>query len=317
MEYYEVTLERAQATLPVWQTFVPTLKVGTSGVDALESLIDGFEPLVQARVEAQDVYDAAFRAVQSALLKMKLLGTKVPVLMEGHLEEDEALMKDVDDLFRVNPRTEETILKRARMLIPVWTRANTAMAALTPAQPAIVRAIQGVAHTVAMLTSLLNSYTELIKTMKEKQRLLDDTREALRAHDRTCDRLNKRWYAIVKGGEMSEELANALEGIPTEPGTPLPDAVEIDHVTQGGIDGRQALSTYVPGGGGHATLMVLQWTEPGDAEPFMHETPLLAAGNAIGPFEVGAEIALRTKVSNSAGTRTSAPRTITIQEPIT
>lgn len=317
MEYWEVTKERAQKTLPVWQNYVPEVHVGAMGPGALDALIAGFEPLAQARVAAQNAYDAAFRAVQSALLKMKILGTKVPVLIEGHLEEDAALMKDLDDVYRVNPRSEETILARARMLIPVWKRANTAMAGLSPAQPALVRAIQGQVHTVAMLEALLNGYTELTSTLNEQDRLLNDARGALRAHDRACDRLNKRWYAIVKGGmELTEALASALEGIPTEPGTPPPDAVEIDHVTQGGVDGRQALVTYAPRGGGHATTLVLQFMVEGDAEEWSHEVPLVAAGNAVGPFPEGKTIMLRTEVSNSAGTRTTAPRTITIEPPI-
>lgn len=215
----------------------------------MAALIAGFEPLVQARVAAQDAYDEAFRAVQSALLKMKILGTKVPVLIEGHLEENAALMDDLDDLFKVNPRWEETILSRARMLIPVWTRANTAMAGLSPAQPAITRAIQGGAQTVSALEGLLNGFTALTLMLSQKERLLNDAREALRAQDRTCDRLNKRWYAMVKGRELSEALAAALEGIPKEPGTSAPETVEIEHVTQGGVEGLQALATYVAGGG--------------------------------------------------------------------
>src|SRR5437773_2183095 len=77
MEYWEITLDRSQKTLPVWNQYLPDLNIGTQGPDALEALIDGFEPLVQARVAAQDVADAAFRDVQASLLKMKILGTAV------------------------------------------------------------------------------------------------------------------------------------------------------------------------------------------------------------------------------------------------
>ncbi len=87
-------------------------------------------------------------------------------------------------------------------------------------------------------------------------------------------------------------------------------------MTQGGEEGRQALVNYPPGGGDHATLKELQFTVQGDAEEFTHKVPLDASGNALGPFAVGTVLTIRTSVSNSAGTRTSAPRTITIQEPI-
>ncbi|MCC6884198.1 MAG: hypothetical protein IT576_18710 [Verrucomicrobiales bacterium] len=40
------------------------------------------------------------------------------------------------------------------------------------------------------------------------------------------------------------------------------------------------------------------------------------SGNTIGPFEVGQVVHVMTQVSNSSGTRTSAVRTITIEEPI-
>ena len=143
MEYWEITKQRAQETLPIWTQLLPALKVGTQGFAELEGLIDGFEPLVQARTAAQDNYDAAFRSAQDALLRMKALGTKVPALIEGHLDENAAIMKDVNDLYANSPRAEGSILKRLRELLPVWVRANSALAALSPAQPPIVRSVGG------------------------------------------------------------------------------------------------------------------------------------------------------------------------------
>lgn len=317
MEYWEITLDRAQKTLPVWQTYLPALKIGTQGADALATLIAGFEPLAQARVAAQDVFDGAFRDVQAVLLMMKVLGTKVPVLIEGHLEENARLMKDVDDLYRNNPRSEASILRRARELYPVWLRANTAMAALLPAQPAIVRAVAGVGQTAAMLKALLDGYTDLIKVLEDKDALLNGTREALRAHDRLTDGLNKRWYRTVKSGtELTPQLSAALDGIPTEPGTAAPDPIEIATVTQGGEAGLQVLVAYVAGGGDHATTKQVQWQVVGTDADFTHTAPLDASGNALGPFTTGQVVKVRTLVSNSAATRTTAPRTITIGVPI-
>ena len=180
MEYWEITKDRAQKTLPVWQTYVPTLKIGTTASADLDALVAQFEPLVQQRTTAQDDSDAAFRNVQASLLKMKILGTKVPLIIEGQLDENTGLMKDVDDLFGVNPRTESSILKRTRMLYAVWVRANTA---LTPAQPAIT----GVAQTAAMLKTLLDGYTDLIKAAEDKEELLNQKRQALRTLDRQVD----------------------------------------------------------------------------------------------------------------------------------
>lgn len=317
MEYWEITKSRAIETFPVWTTHLPDLTIGDAGPAALETLIDGFEPLATARTLAQDEYDAAFRAVQDALLRMKVLGTKIPALIEGHLEENKAVMKDVDDLYAVYPRGEDSILKRMRMLLPVWVKANAALAALSPTHAPITRVVGGVDYTAAAAQALFDGYTELLKAAKAKQDALDDTREALRAHDRTCDQLNKRFYKIAKAtADADSPLANALAGITTEPGTPAPETIEIDHVTQGGEGGLQTLVTFVPGGGEHATTKLVKWKVEGVDADFTHSVPLDASGNALGPFTEGQTVRILVEVSNSVATRTTAPRTITIGPPV-
>jgi hypothetical protein len=181
----------------------------------------------------------------------------------------------------------------------------------------ITRVIQGVPHTVVMLKALLDDFTNLTKAAEDAESALDAAREQLRGHDRLCDALNKRWYKVVKAQhDPGDAVYEALAGIPTEPSTPVPEVVEIETLTQGGEEGLQVLVAYVPGGGAHATTKRVEWTLPGDAEPWTHSAPLDASGNALGPFAVGAEIQVRTKVQNSVATRTSAPRTITLEEPI-
>jgi hypothetical protein len=317
MEYWEDTKNRAQLTRAAWQQHLPALKIGTDGVADLATAIAEFEPLVQERTAAQDEQDAAFRAIQGALLKMKLLGTKIPAIIDGQLSENDALMKDVSDLYATKPVTEASILKRARMLYPVWVRANTALAALTPAQPAITRVIQGVAYSAALLKSLLDGYTDLIAANNNKQEILDTKRAALRTLDRRVDQLNKRWYKVVKASyDPGSPEYEALKDIPTEPGTPLPETIEIDTVTQGGEEGLQALISYVPGGGDHATTKKIKWQIVGTDAGFTNEAVLDASGNALGPFPVGTVVKIITEVTNSTGSRTTAPRTITLQEPI-
>ena len=313
MEYYEITKSRAQETLPVWVAHLPTLHIGVKTSADLATLIDGFEPLVQARVAAQDDFDAAFRAAQGALGIMKVLGTKVPQLIEGQLSENAAVMKDVDDLFSTQPRAEGTILKRLRELLPTWVRANAALLALSPTQTPIVRTVAGVTYTAAEAATLLNSYTTLVGTIKTKEELLDGCREALRGHDRATDRLNKTWYKVAKAtADAGSPLANALDGITTEAGTPAPVVIEIDHVVQGGDYGLQALVSYIAGGGEHATSKTIRWKIEGVDADFTHSAPLDASGNALGPFTVGQVVKLFAEVSNSSGTRTTAVRTITI-----
>lgn len=49
---------------------------------------------------------------------------------------------------------------------------------------------------------------------------------------------------------------------------------------------------------------------------FLNTAPLDASGNALGLFAEGKTMKVRTAVSNSSGTRTTAPRTITVAVPI-
>ena len=318
MEHYEETKQRAQASLPLWIRFVPDLTIGGKSSADLATYIAGFEPAVQARMVAQDGSDAAYRTVQSALMTMKVLGTKVPLLIEAQVNENESIMKDLDDLYAVAPRTETSILSRARMLHPVWVRANTALAALTPPQPPITRSIAGVVFTAAMLKSLLDGYTDLTNGAKAAGDLLEAKRLVLRTLDRTVDQLNKRWYKAMKGTfDAGSDAYEALDAVPTEGATPVPDAVEIATVTQGGTNGLQVLVAYEPGGGDHATTLLVKWQVVGVDSGFTHQAPLDASGNALGPFTVGQTVKVITEVSNSAGMRTTAVRTITLETPIT
>ena len=96
----------------------------------------------------------------------------------------------------------------------------------------------------------------------------------------------------------------------------MPDTIEINTVSQGGDSGLEVLVAYVPGGGAHATTKLIKWQVVGVDADFSNSASLDASGNAIGPFAQGKVIKIITEVSNSAGTRTTAPRTITIGAPV-
>jgi hypothetical protein len=116
--------------------------------------------------------------------------------------------------------------------------------------------------------------------------------------------------------EEGSDVAEALNQIPVEEGTPAPDPIDIAELVQGGTNGLQVLVSYEAGGGDHATSSEIQWMVEGVDTDFTHTAPLDASGNALGPFTVGKVVKVRTSVSNSTGTRTSAVRTITIAPPI-
>ena len=156
MQTWEITKERAILSLTVWTQHAPTLKIGILGTTDLSAFIDEFEPLVQGRAVKQDDVDAAYRAQQTTLAKLRALNTKVPAIMEGQLNDNELLMKDLKEVYQITQRSASSILDRARALYPVWLRANTALAALTPTQPPITRTVQGVVHTVVMFKALMD-----------------------------------------------------------------------------------------------------------------------------------------------------------------
>lgn len=317
MEYWEVTKNRAQLTRAAWEANLPTQKIGTHTCADLEAWIAEFEPLVQERTLAQDNLDEAYRAQSGDLLKMKILGSRVPAILEAMLEDNEALMKDLRQVYATQPRTENTTLQRARLLVPVWLRANAALAALPEPQPPVTRTIQGQAYTAAMLKALIDNYSSRVAETNDKQEALDTKRTALRSLDARVDNLNKRWYKFVKNSyDPGTPPYDSLNGIPTEPGTPAPETVEIDTITQGGEEGTQVLVAYIPGGGAHATTKKVLYKLPGETG-FPHHAPLDFSGNALGPFPAGTTLTLITQTTNSSGTRTTAPRTITLQEPIT
>lgn len=317
MQFWEITKERAQLSLTVWTQHAPTLKIGTQGTTELTALIAQYEPLVQMRAVKQDDADAAYRAGQATLQKLKVLGTKIPQIIEGMLGDNVLLMKDLKDVYQISPRTEGTILERARALYPVWVRANTALAALTPSQPPITRVLQGTPQTAAMFKALLDDYTTQVQAISDTEGLLEATRKELKDLDDETDQLIKKWYKVMKASyDPGSPEYEALGSIPTETGTPAPDTTEINTVTQGGTDGLHVAVDYEPGGGAHATTQLLKWMVVGVDTDFTHSVPLEAAGNEIGPFTVGQTVKLITEATNSSGTRTSAERTITLEPPI-
>lgn len=316
MEFWNETKDRAQMTLTVWTQYAPTLTIGGLGIADLTAYIAEFEPAAQARTTAQDAFDAAERVISDTLLKMKILDVKIAQIIDGQVNEP-GIVRDLNQVFHIVPRSVPTIMARARALHPVWVRANAFLAALTPTQPPITRSIQGVPHTAAMLKGFLDGMTTPEQAVKDTGGELFKKRSDLRVIDRKTDRLIKDWYQVVKNQfEPGTQAYEALEQIPTEGGTPMPDAVDIATLTQGGTDGLHVLANYESGGGDHATTLEVQWMVVGVDADFTHTATLDPSGNTLGPFTVGQVVKVRTSVSNSSGTRTSAVRTITIETPI-
>ena len=317
MQPWEATKKRAQESLAVWVRYVPDLRVGAEGPEVLEDNIARFEPLAQEVTGLQDAYDATLRAAQASLDKLKLLGVKVPPMIEAHLHDNEGLLEELRKIYRTAPRSEATILMRARELYPIWLLADEAMAAMVPSQPPITRRIQKVGHSAALLKALLDGYSDLIKETSWQAKRLAASKAELRELTEATDVLNKRWFKVMDSAfdPGSDEHA-ALEGISTEPFAKVPVVLEIRSVKQGGLKGRQVLIRYAKTGGDHATRLFVKWQEVGVDTDFVNQEPLDKAGNALGPFEPGTELRIIAEVANSVGSRTSAPRSIVVAESI-
>ncbi|MBL9133673.1 MAG: hypothetical protein JNG86_20860 [Verrucomicrobiaceae bacterium] len=317
MQSWEITKKRAITTLALWQHHAPALKIGGRGVAELDALVDAFEPLAKEQVVKQNDVDHACRAQRGTLAKLTLLGTQVPQIIRGHLGENKLLMEELKKALRTRPRTEDSTLTRARELYPVWVRANAALAALTPPQPPVVRVVGQEEQTAATFKALLDGFSGQVQATSDAQGILKAAKQALADLAETTDSLIKAWYQVMKAShDPGSSVRMALSTIPTEGGTPAPGIIEISTVVQGGADGLHVEAEYVPGGGEHATTRLLKYMVVGVDAGFTHSVPLEAAGTVIGPFAVGNVVKLLTEVSNSAGTRTSAERTITIEPPI-
>ncbi len=308
---------RAQQSLAVWLHWAPDLRLGGVGPEVLEEKIAQFEPLAQEVVAVQDDYDATSRAVEAALSKLKLLGVKMPPIIEGQLHDNEGLLAALRKIYRTSPRSEGTILVRARELYPIWLLADEAMAALVPPQPPLTRRIQKVEHTVAMLKALVDGYSDLIKETTLQAKLLAASKARLMALAAATDVLNKRWFKVMSHAfdPGSGEHA-ALELISTEPFARVPVVLEIQSIKQGGLQGRQVLIRYAKKGGDHATRSFVKWQVVGVDADFVNELPLDKQGNTLGPFVAGTELRIIAEVANSVGSRTTAPRSIVIAESI-
>jgi|JI6StandDraft_1071083.scaffolds.fasta_scaffold00936_20 hypothetical protein len=317
MQPWEIIKKRAIETLVIWKQHQPDLRVNNQGHLELDTLIHQFEPLAQQCVLTQHQQDDAERAAQASLEKLKLLGTHVPHIIEGQLYDNAPLITALKKVFQSRPRTVAGILARMRDLYPLWLMADQALAAFTPPHPPIARRLQEIPHSAAMAKELLDGYNEQINQAGQARKANNVQKAAMQAHARRVDKLNKNWYKIVSNSfEAGTAGQEALRKIPTEKGTLVPAVLEIKSLKQGGGQGLHIIIRYAPKGGERSTRRRLRWQILGQEEDYAHEQPLDRQGNTLGPFEPGTTLQIVAEVANSAGTRTSAPRTITIEPPI-
>ncbi|MBL9130998.1 MAG: hypothetical protein JNG86_07355, partial [Verrucomicrobiaceae bacterium] len=198
MEFWQITSKRAQQTLAVWNRLMPAFCLKSLGTPDLWRMMGELESCVQARTEALSDYKRAFRAGQEALRDLKKIGKAVAKVLKGHLDDDMPLKQALRTVCRTIPRTEATILRRMRELLPLWERFDTNRAACLPPQPPLILWQKERVLDVEAARGLLSAYEGLVQTIQLKAVVLRERRAALHEHERAIHRLNKRWYQVAK-----------------------------------------------------------------------------------------------------------------------
>lgn len=315
-ELHEEVHTRNQQTGAVWNTHAAGYKVGQ--LTLAQHLTNGSALFTAANTRdlAQDAVDDARAVRDNNFVLLSKLDVAFPRNVEGQLEEEDDFHGEVADCRAIEVVSQEDAIARARRVVSLVTRVNTARAALVPPLAAITVKHpdgSGTDVTVANLTTAMNNHPGLMQTVQDRIADLNKARNALRKAAGKVDRDNKRWFAAWEGTYPDGSVErDALSQIDTGPHTPAPSALEINTVTPAA--GGSFAAVYVAGGGNHATTLHLQWKVVGVDAEFGHDTLVVLAGQSVATgAAAGVDVTFRTKAHNSQGTTYSAEQTGTAQ----
>lgn len=312
MEYWQSIFTRAEATIPVYLQYFPTLMMGSVNLSTFTGMKDALPELAQVRDTQVQAVDSARQARDFSWGALRLISLKVPSIIEGMLDESSGVLDDLHKVYAIVPWSPEKTISRCKLLIPIWEAADSWQVAQSPARPAIIR--NGVGFGTFM--SMVAAYFPLSQTTANVEHLLDEAREALRKSARSletyCIRFRKAAEGLADPGSAAEV---AVLGIPTTSSSQLPETLGIRTFGQGGTNGLQLLINYEPYHLEDGDIAELEWQILDTDTGFDHSTPYDASGNAIGPFLVGKTIRIRTVVTNTHGSRTGGVRQLTLIAP--
>ncbi len=313
MEYWQSIFDRATATIPVWQQFFPTLKLGTIGLAEFTTMVGALPSQAQSRDNKVQTVDNARQAGDFSWLELRLISLKVPKIIEGVIDPGSGLLDDLGKVYGIVPWSADKTTARCGLLGPVWDSANIWQAAQIPARPAIVR--KGVSQGGFMIKIAL--YFQLAQAEKTADHLLDDARRVLREAARSLEIYSMRFLTAALGmSDPGSPEEQALQTIPTTTTSQLPDTLGIKYFTQGGTNGLQLLITYEPYHLEPGETAKIEWMILDTDPSFTHSAPYDASGNALGPFTIGQTVRIRTTVTNTHGTRTGGVRQLTLITPL-
>lgn len=298
---------RGQQTAAVWQQFAPAFTVGGLTLALHSTDVGALPGAGQARETQQDQLDAARAARDGVMAFVRDLSIRMPRRLEGELAAEDALHLDIGDVRTIEPNTLTTIEARGQRVVSLWNKANAARAAAAPPLPALLIGTTTAAQFAAAVADLAVKE----QAVEDARAVLSDVRSDLRALSLKVDRNNKRWFAAWEGNfPIGTPEHDALSQIDTGGGpTPMPTPVEIAFLfSQGG--GASVLIHYAPGGGEHASSIVLQYKFAADAD-FGHDVPVEPTPQSVGDLGFQGELVeFRTKATNATGTVFSAVQSL-------
>ena len=297
-ESWEIPHTRGVATLPVW-ALAPTFQLRKLTLAQHTANVNGLPDAAQGRDDKDLNLSDAQEAARDLFGKLGDLNVRIPGAIDNQIEDDDDLHGQLDKVYAVTPgQSEDSELRRARLVVGLWAAFNQAQAAQTPPEPALTAKVNGVTMTQASFETLIANCLVAQQSVATAQTALTDAKAALSALARKVDRDNKRWYGawtkLYPAG--TPEGDNARSNVPTEEGTPAPTPLEIESLTVQ-VDKRVAVM-YAEQGGEHATTLQLQYQLPGEAD-FGHDADAVRRVHMAGPFAPGTLVRFRTHAGNS------------------
>lgn len=315
MEQYQATLNRAMQTIAVIEEHLPGLTVGGITTGAFASLANNMENTAAIRDAALATADQAANAENLNSLFIRTLVLALPQAAKSDLDDEIPVESGLIDLlaeaFRLTPRTTELRLARGKKVAAALVKINAYLGTRVPPRPAITAGGKGITH----LNNAMGVHPGLEQVFENLDADVTTARTNLDTEEHTTDRLNKRYYQkLLAEARTNPTLAAALGQIDTETDN-LPGTLSIASVLQGGDNQLHLLVAYVNGTGANADDRLLDWMVVGTDADFTNTVAVDLSGNLLGPFLVGQTVKIRTRTVNGSGTRTSAVRTLVIQQP--
>lgn len=312
MEYHQLIQNRTAQTLAVAKRFFRNLAVGGETTAALQTRAQTLDALAQARDDALADDDAAGNAEEQAFLTLQALTLSLPKSAEGELDAtlpaEAALLDLLAPVYAIQPRSRERALERGRKLLSALTHIDAYLAGQTPARAPV----RSAGHGADVLAAAMAALPALTQAVEDHAAAVRAARAALREAANELDQLNKRFYSKLRAEALTNgELRAALTQIDT--GTSkLPPVLDIRRIVQGGLENRHVLVSYNAASYDAKLNNTLEWWVGERDAVAASSTPVDPAGNALGPFAIGATVRLRARTTHAGGTSLGSVRMLTL-----